>query len=282
MNPMQPAQTSFDATGSRKTDHPLVPGKLRGEAVLTLQTQQAARLVRGRPQTADKPAILGLLSFAALCRTIWHGSRADDPYADWWQRRVDSALAQSRLEIDTAEAQLDGVLATDDGFTVEPARSEKPMRIALNFTNPDAFRAAQLIGRYDRLACRALTLGHTGGLARQDAMRLVNTGGRAVRRALQSAVGYRMLGIDRDAVRQQTARAAYARQLMGECPNSLLDRPVSPAQQLDQPAEAVAPTPEPVVPEATLNDREEAGPDMPADAAEAAATTQESESHDVR
>lgn len=281
MDPMQHAPTSSEAIRPRETDHSLVPGKLRGEAVLTLQTQQAARLVRGRAQTADKPAIIGLLGFAALCRTIWHGTRADDPYADWWQLRVDSALAHSRSEIDTSAAQLDTVLACDDGLTVEPARSDKPVRIALNFTNPDAFRAAQLIGRYDRLACRALTLGHTGGLTRQDAMQLVNTGGRAVRRALQSAVGYRLLGIDRDAVRQQTARAAYARQLMGECPESLLDRPISPAQQLDPPAEAVAPTPNPAAAEVTPYDREEAGPDMPADAAEAAATTREPESHDA-
>jgi hypothetical protein len=58
------------------------PGVLCGGAVLTLQTRQAQRLVKGRGYSADKPAIIGLIGFANLVRSVWHGARADDPYAD--------------------------------------------------------------------------------------------------------------------------------------------------------------------------------------------------------
>lgn len=215
--------TSPDAPATPESGHRLVPGKLRGEATLTLQTQQAARLVRGRTQTAEKSAIIGLLGFAARCRTIGHGAHGDDPYAYWWQQRVDSALADAQSVIDVEEGRLDALVAPASGLTVTPARSEKPARIALNFSNPDAFRAAQLIATYDQLACRTLTLGHTGQVTRQDTVQTLNTGGRAVRRALQSAVGYRFFGIDRIAVFEQNERAVQARHAMGECPETLLE-----------------------------------------------------------
>lgn len=224
MDQAQPIPTSPSDTTIGQSDDELVPGKLRGNATLTLQTQQAARLVRGRTQTSEKPAIIGLLGFASLCRTIWHGAYGDDPYAYWWQQKIDNALTDAQSSIDSEARRLDEMAVPDCGLQVAPGRSEKPARIALNFTNPDAFRAALLIARYDQLACRALTLAHTGQVTRQVAEQSLNVGGRAVRRTLQSAVGYRFFGIDRIAVFEQNALAAQARQAMGECPETLLKR----------------------------------------------------------
>ncbi|EAQ95671.1 PFL_4669 family integrating conjugative element protein [Congregibacter litoralis] len=205
-------------------DEQLVPGKLRGEVTLTLQTQQAARLVRGRAHTAEKPAIIGLLSFAALCRTIGHGAYGDDPYAYWWEQKIDSALTDAHAVIDGEAGRLDALIAPDCGLTVAPACSEKPARIALNFTNADAYRAAYLIACYDQLVCRALTMAHTGQVPRQAAVQAINTGGRAVRRVLQTAMGYRFFGLERIDVLEQNERAVAAREAMGECPESLLER----------------------------------------------------------
>ncbi|MEM6483380.1 MAG: TIGR03761 family integrating conjugative element protein [Pseudomonadota bacterium] len=220
-----------------------VPGKLLGTATLTLQTQQAARLVRGRAKTSDKPAIIGLLSFAAMCRTIWHGVRADDPYADWWRLKVDGAIREARAVLDRERRSLDPLFARDGAVAVQPARSEKPVRIALNFTNPDAFRAAQVIGHFDGLACGLLSLAHAGTLGRDEARHRLERSGRAVRRVLQSAVGYRYLGLDRSAVRQGTALAVQAREVMGDCPQSLLDKAYRhPVHRPPQPGAATAGT----------------------------------------
>ena len=57
------------------------PGVLRGSAWLTLQTRHAGRLVRGRPRSAGKPPIVGLLGFADGLRRIRQGAQSDDPYA---------------------------------------------------------------------------------------------------------------------------------------------------------------------------------------------------------
>ena len=67
--------------------------------MLTLQTRQAQRLVKGRSYSADRPAIIGLIGFANLVRSVWHGARADDPYADWWMLKIHEALEQVKREL---------------------------------------------------------------------------------------------------------------------------------------------------------------------------------------
>ncbi len=67
-------------------------GPLRGQVWLTLQTNQARRLVRGRNGTKGRSPIIGLGLFAERLRLIWQASRNDDPYADWWLIKVHEAI----------------------------------------------------------------------------------------------------------------------------------------------------------------------------------------------
>ena len=165
------------------------PGVLRGGATLTLQTRQAQRLVKGRGYSAEKPAIIGLIGFANLVRTLWHGARADDPYADWWLLKVHDALGVRRSGSSSPLEQgiVDAIRGAWARSTLHAPASIKPARIALNFSNPYAFRAAGLIGRFDALVCKVLSARHVGLLGRDEAERTLHQGGRWVRRALQSA-----------------------------------------------------------------------------------------------
>ena len=197
------------------------PGALRGGATLTLQTRQAQRLVKGRGYSAEKPAIIGLIGFANLVRTIWHGARADDPYADWWLLQVHDGLDQAERELVSLEQ---GVVTRFDAMgaiDVASPASVKPARIALNFSNPYAFRAAGLIGRFDALVCTVLSARHVGLVGRDEAERMLHQGGRWVRRALQSPVGYRLMGVTRGDLQQGTAKALQAREAMGEVPDDV-------------------------------------------------------------
>lgn len=198
------------------------PGVLRGGATLTLQTRQAQRLVKGRGYTAEKPAIIGLIGFANLVRSIWHGARADDPYADWWMLRVHEALEQSQEELRTAEQEIATRFQAMGAIEVGAPASIKPARIALNFSNPYAFRAARLVGLYDGLVRSVLSAQHVGLLARDETERALQLGGRQVRRALQSAVGYRFIGVTRPDIAQGTAKALQAHEAMGELPADIL------------------------------------------------------------
>jgi integrating conjugative element protein (TIGR03761 family) len=189
---------------------------------LTLQSRQAQRLVKGRAYSAEKPAIIGLLGFANLVRTLWHGARADDPYADWWLLQIHEAMAQTEHELLTLEQGISNRLETLGAIDVSVPVSVKPARIALNFSNPYAFRAARLIGVFDALACKALSARHVGLIGRDESEKVLHQGGRWIRRALQSPVGYRLLGVTRDDVVQNTAIAMRAREAMGDIPDDVL------------------------------------------------------------
>lgn len=198
------------------------PGALRGGAVLTLHTRQAQRLVKGRSHSAAKPAIIGLIGFANLARSVWHGARADDPFADWWMLQVHEALVQAEKALSQLALGMASCSSGMSALEVAPPSSVKPARVILNFSNPYAFRAAHLIGVLDGLTCKVLSARHVGLLTRDDAGRLLQQAGREVRRALQSPVGYRFLGVTRRDVAQGTAKASQAREAMGELPDDVL------------------------------------------------------------
>ena len=82
--------------------------------------------------------------------------------------------------------------------------SDKPARIALNFSNPYAFRAARLIGVFDALACRHLSARHVGLIGRDESEKTLHLGRPVGSGApCRSPVGYRLLGVTRDDVVQK-------------------------------------------------------------------------------
>lgn len=214
-----PATSPAAAKGTPPDDR---PGVLRGGAVLTLQTRQAQRLVKGRSYSADKPAIIGLIGFANLVRSVWHGARADDPYADWWMLKIHEALEQAKRELSGLEREVGARLEGLDALEVALPASTKPARVSLNFSNPYAFHAARAIGAFDALVCKVLSARHVGLLARDEAEGMLHQGGRVVRRVLQSPVGYRFLGVTRRDLAQGTAKALQAVEVMGEVPGDVL------------------------------------------------------------
>ena len=208
------------------------PGALRGQVWLTVQTRQAQRLIRGRNGNADKPAIIGLVGFADRLRVIWQAARNDDPYADWWLVKVHEALERVRDLIKNEQAALDAQLEQLTALEVAVAESMKPYRIALQFANPYAYRGAQLIAEYDRFVRTLLTAHHVGVLSGAAMESLLNTCARKIRGAFVVPQGYHFLNVDRAALKQGTANASRARQVMGEVPEDVLNRahqaPLSP------------------------------------------------------
>jgi integrating conjugative element protein (TIGR03761 family) len=197
------------------------PGVLRGGATLTLQTRQALRLVTGRAYSAQKPAIIGLFAFANLLRPIWHGARADDPYADWWMLKVHDALESARLQLDAAQQEVVAYLQTLEAIEVALPTSLQPVRVELNFSNPYAFRGARLVSAYDGLVRATLSARHVGLVTSDEAERVLREGGRPIRRAFLSPLGYRSTGVTRQDLEEGTAKAGQAQDVMGEVPHEV-------------------------------------------------------------
>lgn len=249
LNPESDASALAGRDGDPPTDEAL-PCALHGVVTLTLETHQAQRLVKGRSGSAGKPAIVGLIGFAKRLRAIWHGARADDPYADWWLVRIEEALAYADATLESVSVDMQQALDAIDAIGVTPGASVRPMRTPLRFSNPYAYRAARLLAAYDRVVRTVLTAQHIGTLTRDDAQRVLYSIGREVRRALLSPVGYRPKGVTRTDATQRTATWLQAESEMGEVPAEILAGARRPAYTPRRSVAEMPPTLHPVGPTA--------------------------------
>jgi integrating conjugative element protein (TIGR03761 family) len=198
------------------------PGVLRGEVWLTVQSHHAQRLILGRAATLTKPAIIGLVGFADRLRVIWNAARADDPYADWWLIKIDEALERARTRIKTERAALEDCIQQQSALQINVATTEKPYRVELNFANPYGYWGAHLIAEFDTTARTILTAKHVGLMSGTLAERSLRGCAGAIRSLFAVPQGYRVLRIDRDAVRAGNDAAKGAADTMGELPQAVL------------------------------------------------------------
>ena len=198
------------------------PGVLRGEVWLTVQSHHAQRLILGRAATPDKPAIVGLVGFADRLRVIWNAARADDPYADWWLIKIDEALERARGLIKSKRATLDECIEQRSALQIKVVTATKPYRVALNFANPYAYWGAHLIAEFDTTARTILTAKHVGLISGDLAEQSLHGCAAAIRSLFAVPLGYRLLRIDREAVKANGKTAKEAAEFMGEIPQAVL------------------------------------------------------------
>jgi len=199
------------------------PGALRSQTSMEIQTRQAQRLVYGRRADGGKPAIFGLLRFGTMLRPIWEGAATDDPWADWCLVQIEHDLLEAREALEALMAQTQKQLNSLPAMDVAVAQSVEPVKVDLTFTSPYAFMGAYLLADYDVLVRAVLTGRHVGLFDRDTAERTLREGGRIVRRAFNTAQGYKYLGVCREDVRQGTQKAARAAEMLGSLPQAVVD-----------------------------------------------------------
>ena len=217
--------THVDLPGEQPIDQPdkTGPGALRGEVWLNVQTYQAQSLIRGRRGGEGKPAIMGLVGFAERLKVLWQAIRSDDPFADWWLVKVEDSIGDVRSQLHRLQEQLQAVLISVECFEVTFAQSSRPQRVSLQFANPYAFRAAQMLADYDRMMCAWMTVRHLGMALPTEIAEQVSGSGRWLRRVFALPQSYQYLEISRNDIHQGTARAEKARECMGDLPQEILD-----------------------------------------------------------
>lgn len=198
------------------------PGALQGDVWLTIQTYQAQSLVRGRRATDGKPAIIGLIGFADRLKSLWQAIRMDDPYADWWLLKVEEGIADSRAQLCRLQQGMEDLFVSNGALEFSVAQSSRPQRVSLQFANPYAFRAAQLLGEYDQLMCTDMTLHHLGIDMPTDLVDQVAGCGRRIRGVFALPQGYHCLDIRRYDIRQNSPLAVKARERLGDVPEDIL------------------------------------------------------------
>lgn len=197
-------------------------GSLRGEVWLTVQSYQAQSLLWGRRASEDKPAIIGLVGFADRLKTLWQAVRQDDPYADWWLIKVEEGIGVCRMQLRQLCEQVKSLLAFNDCFDISVAQSRQPQRVSLQFANPYAFRAAQMLAEYDQLVCMVMTLRHLGVEIPLSLDEHFKGSGRWLRRVFALPQDYHVFDVDRCAILQDTQRAQKARERMDAVPQEIL------------------------------------------------------------
>ena len=94
--------------------------------------------------------------------------------------------------------------------------------VALQFANPYAFRAAQMLAEFDRLICTVMTIRHLGVASPPTLDEQFEASGRWLRRVFALPQGYYFCDIDRNAVKQGTQCARNACDRMGEVPDDIM------------------------------------------------------------
>ena len=202
---------------------PVSPGPLRGQLRITLQTRHAERLLRGRPNTNARPGIIGLIGFTRLLSAIWRAAHADDPYAHWWLIKLDERLLEAEARLEQTGVALKTQLEVTKGLSLCIAQSRQPVSLLLELTNSYALRAAQLLLRFDCVACTALTAGHAGLLTRDELGHALHHSGRRVRGVFASPLEFHLTGVTRRDVELGTRAAQVAVERLGELPFDVLD-----------------------------------------------------------
>ncbi len=206
-----------------------IPGVLRGNVTITLHTIQAVQVFEGRPWSKKRPGIPGLFMFAAHLENLATGSAADDPYADWFLVRIERRLNEIEAALQREQKALDEQRDAIFGITVGDAESIEPMVFELRLRSPHAFGAARLIGLFDRVAATLLTLSYVGLIDRQRLLKLVRRLLYETRRPFYISQYYRLTGVTRGDVRQQTAKAIQvAKDNHAEVPAAIVEGRLMP------------------------------------------------------
>ena len=209
-----------------------LPGALRGQVWLSLQTRQALQLVRGRNAARNRPAIMGLVPFAQRLRLIWQAAREDDPWADWWLIRIHEAIEAGARHLQDHTTELEALLARDPAMEVAVARSARPSRVSLQFANPYAYRGARLLAQFDALVCLVLTARRVGLLDSEASHQVIRSAGHKLRSIFTAVHAYRFTGASRASLAHDDEKSEAARAAMGEVPDAIVRReqraPITP------------------------------------------------------
>ncbi len=198
------------------------PGKLISTSdTISIHTQQALLMFYGREATSEKSAIIGVTQFASMIKHIYPCS-PEDPWADWWLLKIERALDQAKDELHAIHVDLAKKLEAIPNVHIAISKTDKPVYVPINFTNPLSYRAAFLVTDFDLFCRLVLTTRHCGIIGRDYAEELLVKGGKPLRRAYHSVVGYKFSGATRKDVIEQNQIAKKAEELMGTLPDEII------------------------------------------------------------
>ncbi len=185
------------------------PGPLRNSNSLELNTKEAVALFYGRKKTEELNVIVGLNVFSSKIKDINNAAHNDDPYADFFLLKIDTALKETEKCL--IDWQNDFTALSDESLiTINQGGSIKPVTLETSFSSVYANIALSLLKRSDNLMLTIYALKHIGMINRTQSNKEITKINRLMRKAFLSADGYKYFNISRKDVEQKTARYRQA------------------------------------------------------------------------
>lgn len=206
-----------------------VLGPLRSEAAMILHTREAHTLFAGRPQEGGKAdrkeySINSLKKFAIKMNAIWFAARDNDPFADWHLHLIEQKMEEASNLMSVEIAKLEELLDSFGLLKSMSAYSNEPVEVSLSFANPFSYRAAFLIGQYDKLALMALAACHTGQNGKEAKDVYIHTPAKRIRKLFMMADRWKRSGVTRASYDPATNATRKAEAAMGKLPKACLDK----------------------------------------------------------
>lgn len=201
------------------------PGRMSAEHFLTIETRMGQQMYHGRDRSKDKEYITGFNRFGSLMTGLYLRASQDDPYFDYWLIVIEDKMKESMLELESIKKQLEELLASNDKLQINVPHSVSPIKVALTFRNPYAFRAADLIIAFDDI-CKLLNAGrHTARLTTSQFHALRQRASKAVRSLFEKPLSYPTKGmiVSREEYRQNTQKAQAAKKKYGSLDDDIIE-----------------------------------------------------------
>lgn len=200
------------------------PGRTITEGEITLHTRLAHRLFYGRKRAEGVEPIIGLVRFVSNTNAMCEAARLDDPYADWKLLQIEEEMRQleSRMETELKDLNIMIMPEEERRVKVKSLGSVKPATFCLSFQYTYGFRAADLLGLYDKLVNTALAAKQVGRFFEDDWSRVIGATSQRLRHIFNLSGGYRFSGTKRDDFAANNARARAAIEKYSELPADVL------------------------------------------------------------
>lgn len=202
------------------------PGALRNSIELELNTKEAVALFYGRKKTKELNPIVGLNTFASKVKYINNAAHNNDPYADYFLLRIESALKETKANLIAWQDEFTS-LSSESLLTINQGSSTRPVSLETSFASVYANIALENLKRSDNLILTLYALKHTGLINRSACNNEVTKVNRLMRKTFLAADGYKFFNITRKDVEQKTARyrqAHIAMRFTEELPENILDK----------------------------------------------------------
>lgn len=188
---------------------------------ICLQTRLGQSLFIGTWKTGK----MGLLPFATATAALWKAVKIDDPYAEWYLLKTYQALDEAKNQIKSIEINATEKLNSVRGVEIKESINTNPVYKPLVFSTPFGYMGAYLIADIDFVFKQLLTMKKIG-IVNPEHHESLNKLIEVVQDAFLIPKRWHFTGVTREDVMINSQKAQEAKSLMGELPESVLNKKI--------------------------------------------------------